>query len=211
MKRLLGSLAFILLAGHAYAQDVDFGAFGDAGTLLSPSAPSAPARGAAPAAGRGAAPVVPPPDRLVRLRDALVKAEAPMTKDQEAALNKLLDAEIPAMRRTLQTHGQQMMAARDPNAAGTGAAPSPGGAPPALPGKFHQLLPGKFHQLLPGKFHPLLQDKLNLQLPRRLRQPLPHEAALLEHRPILRYWPHWPRVEHRPVLEFRLKCWMLWK
>jgi len=111
MKRLLGSLTFALLATHAYAQDVDFGAFGDAGSLLSPSAAgraaaTAPARGATPT------PAVPPPDRLVRLRDALVKAEAPMTKEQETELNKLLDTEIPAMRRTLQTHGQQMLAAK---------------------------------------------------------------------------------------------------
>jgi hypothetical protein len=48
----------------------------------------------------------------VRLRDALAKAEAPLTKEQEAELNKLLDAEIPAMQSTLRTHGQQMMAAR---------------------------------------------------------------------------------------------------
>jgi hypothetical protein len=133
MKRLLGLLTFVLLATHGYAQDVDFGAFGDAGSLLSPAAPAA--RGAAPAPARGAAPVA-PPDRLVRLRDILLKAEAPMSKEQEAELNKLLDAEIPAMRRTLQTHGQQMMAARAPgDGAGTAGAAGPRGsaAAPSVP------------------------------------------------------------------------------
>ena len=50
-----------------------------------------------------------------------------MTKEQEIELNKLLDAEIPVMRRTIQTHGQQMMAAR---AAAT--APATGGYSPRL-------------------------------------------------------------------------------
>jgi hypothetical protein len=71
-----------------------------------------------------------------------------MTKEQETELNKLLDAEIPIMRRTIQTHGQQMMAARaaatapatteaqpappPPAAAARGAVP-PAGAPNASP------------------------------------------------------------------------------
>src|SRR2546423_8091012 len=126
MQRLLGTLAFILWAAHAYAQDVDFGAFGDPGSLLSPASPAA-ARGATNAPARGAAPTPPPPDRLVRLREALVKAELPMTKEQEVELNKLLDAEIPAMRRTIQTHGQQMIAARAANN------PPPAGAQVAAP------------------------------------------------------------------------------
>jgi len=134
MNRSLSVLAFILFAPHAYAQDVDFGAFGDAGSLLSPSAP-ARAANAAPA--RALGPAVPPPDRLVRLRDALLKAEVPMTKDQEVALNKLLDTEIPAMQQTLRTHGQQMIAARPPSPPPTpaaGAAPTPGAAtPPPAP------------------------------------------------------------------------------
>src|SRR5262245_61103509 len=106
-------LAFVLFATHAYAQDVDFGAFGDAGSLLTPTAP-ARAANAAPA--RAAGPAVPPPDRLVRLREALVKAEVPMTTAQEAELNKLLNAEIPAMQQQIRTHGQQMIAARAPAA-----------------------------------------------------------------------------------------------
>jgi hypothetical protein len=137
MNRRLSVLAFILFATHAYAQDVDFGAFGDAGSLLTPNAPAragtaAPARGAAPA--RAAGPAIPPPDRLVRLRDALLKAELPMTKEQEVELNKLLDAEIPAMRRTLQTHGQAMIAARPPSPPPTGApTPAPAAAPTPAP------------------------------------------------------------------------------
>jgi len=139
LLRLPAALAFILLASHAFAQDVDFGAFGDPGSLLSPASPAA-ARGAANAPARGAVPAPPPPDRLVRLREALVKAEVPMTREQETELNKLLDAEIPAMRRTIQTHGQQMLAARaaanpTPPAAAPPPAPAPapaaGAAPPA--------------------------------------------------------------------------------
>ena len=138
MRRSICFLACFLFAATAYAQDVDFGAFGDPGSMLGPVAPAA--RGAAPA--RGAATPPPPPDRLVRLRDTLAKAEVPMTKEQETELNKLLDAEIPIMRRTIQTHGQQMIAAR---AAATApatteaqpappppvAAPARGAAPPA--------------------------------------------------------------------------------
>ena len=151
MKQSLCLLACLLVAATAYAQDVDFGAFGDAGSMLGPVAPAA--RGAAPA--RGAVTPPAPPDRLVRLREALTKAEVPMTKEQEVELNKLMDAEIPVMRRTIQTHGQQMMAERaattpapagpttppaaqapptaQPPTAGQGPAPAPGagGTPPA--------------------------------------------------------------------------------
>ena len=138
MKRSFCFLACFLFAATAYAQDVDFGAFGDPGSMLGPVAPAA--RGAAPA--RGAATPPPPPDRLVRLRDTLAKAEVPMTKEQETELNKLLDAEIPNMRRTIQTHGQQMIAARAATAAPATteaqpappppvAAPARGAAPPS--------------------------------------------------------------------------------
>src|SRR6185436_608596 len=147
MRQAIGFVAFLLLsAGAAHAQDVDFGAFGDPVSLLGPTAPPAAARGAATPA-RGAATPTPPPDRLVRLRDALAKAEVPLTKDQEVELNKVLDTEIPAMQRTIRTHGQQMIAARaasNPPTAETptpapspaptaprGAAPAPGGAAPA--------------------------------------------------------------------------------
>jgi len=131
MKRAIELLAvafaIAMMAGTALAQDVDFGAFSDAGALLTPVAPAV--RGATPPA-RAAGPAVPPPDRLLKLRDALAKAEAPMTKEQETALNALMDTEIPLMRRTLQTHGQQMLAARQPAAPPAGV---PGAAPGAAP------------------------------------------------------------------------------
>jgi hypothetical protein len=143
MKQVLSLLACLLFGTVAYAQDVDFGAFDEPGPLL---APAPVGRGAAPA--RGVAAPAPPPDRLVRLRDVLAKSEQPLTKDQEAELNKLLAAEIPVMRRTLQTHGQQMMAARaasapppavdalrgEPSTAPVPAAPATPPAPPAARG-----------------------------------------------------------------------------
>jgi hypothetical protein len=127
MKRQLSLVAFFFLGVTAYAQDVDFGAFNDAGSLLGPAAPAA--RGAAPA--RGTATPAPPPDRLVRLREALVKADAPLTREQETELNKIIDTEIPKMRKTIQTHGQQMMAERGVSTAppAPASAPAPGAAP----------------------------------------------------------------------------------
>lgn len=125
MKRFFGLLTLGLLTLPALAQEIDFGAFDEPGSLLTPSAPSAP-RAAAP---RGAATPVARPDRLVRLREALLKAGAPLTGEQESGLNKLLDSEIPEMRRTLQAHGRQMLAERVP-AGGPAAAPA---APPAPP------------------------------------------------------------------------------
>jgi len=129
MNRLLNLVALLLFSASVYAQEVDFGAFGDPGSLLTPAAPAA--RGAAPA--RGAATPAPPPDRLVRLRDALAKAEAPLTKEQEVELNKVLDREIPAMQQTLRTHGQQLMAQRLASASPAAAGTPPPVAPPAAP------------------------------------------------------------------------------
>jgi len=74
----------------------------------------------------------------VRLRDVLLKAEAPLTKEQETALNTLINEEIPVMRRTIQTHGQQMIAARPPSAppaVGGGAAPGSDAATAAPPAR----------------------------------------------------------------------------
>ena len=64
-----------------------------------------------------------------------------MTKEQEVELNKLMDAEIPVMRRTIQTHGQQMMAAR------AATAPAPGTTPvghnaSSRPGSAYSTTPG---------------------------------------------------------------------
>jgi hypothetical protein len=67
------------------------------------------------------------------LRDTLSKAEAPLTKEQETELIKLLDAEIPAMRRTIQTHGREMMAAKAESAPAPGATATPPGAPATTP------------------------------------------------------------------------------
>src|SRR5438876_7216622 len=103
MKRVLVLLLWIGLASPVFAQDVDLGLGGDASSLLNLPAPrgNAPgARGSAPA-GRGAASGT-PVDRLVRLRELFAGANMPLTKEQEATLNSLLNAEIPAMRRTLQ-------------------------------------------------------------------------------------------------------------
>ena len=126
MRRLL-PLLLLLFAMDASAQDVDFGAFSDAGALLTP-VPAARGNAA-----RGAA-APPPPDRLARLRDPLAKAEAPLTKEQEAELNKVLNAEIPAMQQTLRTHGLQLMAARlasaQPDPAAPAAPAPPGATPP---------------------------------------------------------------------------------
>ncbi len=128
MRVILGVIGIIVFCSALHAQDVDFGAFGDPGSLLSPSAPAA-SRGAAAPAARGAAPAPPPPDRLIRLRDALSKAGSPLTQEQETSLNALLNAEIPAMRKTLQTHGQEMMAAHGPvTPPATPAAAAPRGA-----------------------------------------------------------------------------------
>jgi hypothetical protein len=128
MKRLLGLLVFVLSASPALAQDVDFGAFDD---LPPPPAASAP-RGAAAPAARGAVTPPPPPDRLLRLREVLLKAEAPLTKEQETALNAIMATEIPIMRQTIKTHGQEMMAARPP-AAPAAATPPPAAPPAAAP------------------------------------------------------------------------------
>jgi len=106
MKRttlLIVCVATVALTCPVFAQDVDLGLGGDASSLLNLPAPrgNAPgARGSAPA-GRGAASGT-PVDRLVRLRELFAGANMPLTKEQEATLNSLLNAEIPAMRRTLQ-------------------------------------------------------------------------------------------------------------
>lgn len=134
MKRLVLTLTFAFLATPVLAQEVDLGLGGDASSLLNIPAPrgnTPPPRGGAPVGrgaspGRGAAPNAPPVDRLVRLRELLTTANAPLTKEQELALSGVLNAEIPAMRRTLQTRIAEL---QKTNGA---AAPAPG-APPALP------------------------------------------------------------------------------
>ena len=137
MKRAVLIIAIVFLASPVFAQDIDLGLGGDVSNLLNiaaprGNAPAAPARGAAPAGrgapapARGAAPNAPPVDRLVRLREMLASANTPLSKEQEAGLNTLLNAEIPTMRQTLQRRILEMQRAK-------GAAPVPAPAP-AAPG-----------------------------------------------------------------------------
>src|SRR5262252_10492242 len=106
MKRMMLTIACVILASPIFAQEIDLGLGGDVSNLLNLPAPrgSMPARGAASARGdqssRGAG--APPVDRLVRLRELLLSANLPLAREQEAALNSFLNAEISAMRRTLQ-------------------------------------------------------------------------------------------------------------
>src|SRR6266850_3520085 len=120
MRRLLWMIFCVCLANPVFAQDVDLGLGGDASSLLNLPAPrgNTPARGGAArggAAGRGAnaAPV----DRLVRLRDMFAGANMSLTKEQETALNTLLNAEIPAMRRTLQARITELQKDKSPGPA----------------------------------------------------------------------------------------------
>jgi hypothetical protein len=97
MKRLLWIFAIGMIASLAtpvFAQDDDFG-----GGLFSfdPGFDNPNAGGAARGnrgGDRGGA-AAPAPDRLVRLRDMMQKANAPLSKDDETKLNTLLDAEMP--------------------------------------------------------------------------------------------------------------------
>jgi len=131
MNRAVLGLAILIVAAPAFAQEIDLGLGGDVSSLLNLPAPrgNTPAgRGNAPAPARGAAPNVPPPDRLVRLRELMATANTPLTKEQEAALNALINNEIPLMRQQLQ---KQVLGAQRGNApASPGAAPA---APPVLP------------------------------------------------------------------------------
>jgi hypothetical protein len=138
MKRLVFTIAMALVAAPVFAQEIDLGLGGDVSSLLNiaaprGNAPAAPARGAAPAGrgapARGAAPNAPPVDRLVRLREMLAGSNTPLSKDQEAGLNALLNAEIPAMRQTLQRRILDMQRAKG----GAPAAPAAGSAAPAPP------------------------------------------------------------------------------
>jgi len=130
------TIAILLLAIPVFAQEIDLGLGGDVSGLLNLPAPrgntpAAPARGAAPAGrggpapARGTAPTAPPVDRLMRLREILAGANAPLSKDQEGALTALLNSEIPGMRQALQERIQETQRAG-------GAAPV-AGAPPNLP------------------------------------------------------------------------------
>src|SRR5437762_14080395 len=123
MKRLGLTIVIAFLASPVLAQEIDLGLGGDATSLLNLPAPrgnAPPPRGATPAPARGAAPNAPPVDRLLRLREMLAAANTPLTKEQELALTAVLNAEIPAMRRTLQARIAELQKAN-------------GAAVPALP------------------------------------------------------------------------------
>jgi hypothetical protein len=98
MKRVMLTIVCVIVASPIFGQEIDLGLGGDASSLLNLPAPrgNTTSRGSSPARGG------PPTDRLVRLRDLLVGANLPLGKEQETALNSFLNAEIPAMRRTLQ-------------------------------------------------------------------------------------------------------------
>jgi hypothetical protein len=139
MKRLLWIIVSLFLSIPAAAQDgAELGGFfgGDGGDLLSLPAPTgnaAPARGAAPgnrgaAPARGVPPGAPPVDRLLRLRDVMSKAGAPLTAEQETALNALLNVEIPAMRRALQARILELQ--REKTAAASASQPEAPSQPP---------------------------------------------------------------------------------
>src|SRR5262245_3169937 len=106
MKRVMLAIACVIVASPIFGQEVDLGVGTDASSLLNLPAPrgNVPARGTSSArsdeTSRGAG--APPVDRLVRLRELLAGANLPLAKEQEAALNSFLSAEIPAMRRALQ-------------------------------------------------------------------------------------------------------------
>jgi hypothetical protein len=102
MRRIILALVCVVIAAPAFAQDVDLGLGGDVSSLLNLPAP----RGNTPTArggdGRGRRTNA-LADRLVRVRELLAGASLPLTKDQEASLNALMNAEIPEMRKALQT------------------------------------------------------------------------------------------------------------
>ena len=117
MKKILFVLTVALLATPAFSQDIDLGLGGDASSLLNIPAPrgNTPARGAAP--NRGAA-NAPPVDRLAHLKQLLVQSNAALSPEQESGLGTLLNAEIPGMRRALQTRVADLQKLKGPEAQG---------------------------------------------------------------------------------------------
>src|SRR5215467_4047481 len=101
MKNCVLVFALVLFASPMFAQDIDLGLGGDASSLLNIPAPrgNTPTRGGAP--NRGAANAS-PVDRLARLRQLLVQANAPLSLEQETGVAGLMNSEIPGMRRALQ-------------------------------------------------------------------------------------------------------------
>src|SRR5215510_10453348 len=139
MKQLFLAIFIVCVAAPAFAQDIDLGLGGDVSSLLNIPAPrgNTPARGAVPARGaapaRGNAPNTAPADRLMRLRELLAQGNMPLSKDQEAGLNALLNTEIPAMRQALQKRVLELQRAKATSAPPVPAPTADGqrGAPPA--------------------------------------------------------------------------------
>jgi hypothetical protein len=156
MKRALFAIAMTCLATPVFAQDIDLGLGGDASSLLNIPAPrgNPPARGVAPAGrgapGRGAAGNAVPVDRLVRLRELFAQANMPLSKEQETALNALMNTEIPAMRQELQKRVLELQKAKGDGAAPPqtpeqqplpGATPQRGAPPPTNVPSMEELTP----------------------------------------------------------------------
>jgi hypothetical protein len=135
MKRFFLTISFLLLTSPVFAQDVDLIGAGGIGDLLDIPAPrgAAPPRGGAPA--RGGAPTAPPVDRLVRLRELMNQASAPLNKEQETGLNNLINSEIPMMRQALQRKAMQIQMQKGgmPPRGGTGPAGAPDTKAPVPP------------------------------------------------------------------------------
>jgi hypothetical protein len=135
MTRVFLTIAISFLASPMFAQEIDLGLGGDVSGLLNIPAPrgNTPARGAAPGGRgtpesvRGGAPNTPPVDRLVRLREILAGANAPLSKEQETALTALVNSEIPLMRQTLQKRIVEIQ-----RAGGGAAAPTPAAGLPSM-------------------------------------------------------------------------------
>jgi hypothetical protein len=156
-KGLIAIFALLLITTPAFAQEIDLGLGGDVGGLLNLPAPTgrgappAGARGAAPAGARGdgargaapprgAAPNTPPVDRLLKLRELLAGANAPLSPQQETGLNSLLTTEIPVMRQALQARILDLQRAR--SAAGSSPVNAATAAPPPPPTATAPTLPG---------------------------------------------------------------------
>ena len=94
MKRLSWLFSILLLASPVFAQDGGGGDFGGGGDVFGGDGGLFGGGGNAGGGNRGQAQA---PDRLATMKDMMLKANTPITKDQEKALNTLLDREIKAM------------------------------------------------------------------------------------------------------------------
>src|SRR5688500_16567236 len=96
MRRLVLFFAIAFLATSAYAQDGGDGGGDDGGGFGGLFGGGGGDDGGGGNRGQQA------PDRLATLKDMLAKANAPLSRDQERALNTLLDTEIETMRAAFQ-------------------------------------------------------------------------------------------------------------